>query len=269
MNTPEQARLWLFATPGYPCSYIAGREATTLFVDSGAPKDPALYTLLSRAGFRRSGAHIYRPECRRCQECIPVRVPVARFRPRRIHRRVRAANRDLTLRVLPARFEPAHFALYRRYLSARHAGGGMDDPSPAEYRDFLISPWCDTLFFEYSLGGVVLAVSVIDRLADALSCVYTFFDPAHGRRSLGTYANPARDRRGASGFARLAVPRLLRRRRPQDALQGRLPPAGAVCRWTVDDGRMNTAPRTRHSRNHTPVGQRIFVVSSKISRIRG
>ena len=186
MNTPQRVRL--FATPGHPCSYIAGREARTLFVDSGLPKDPALYTLLSRAGFRRSGAHIYRPECSRCHECIPVRVPVARFRPRRIHRRVRAANRNLTLRVLPARFEPAHFALYRRYLSARHAGGGMNDPSPAQYRDFLISPWCDTLFFEDSLHGAVLAVSVIDRLADALSCVYTFFDPAHGRRSLGTYA---------------------------------------------------------------------------------
>ena len=41
---------------------------------------------------------------------------------------------------------------------------------------------------QYSLAAAVVAVSVIDRLADALSCVYTFFDPAHGRRSLGTYA---------------------------------------------------------------------------------
>ena len=33
-----------------------------------------------------------------------------------------------------------------------------------------------------------MAVSVVDRLTDALSCVYTCFDPAHARRSLGTYA---------------------------------------------------------------------------------
>ena len=147
MIIPEPARTRFFTAFSHPCSYFAGREATTLLLDPGHPRNPALYTLLSRAGFRRSGAHVYRPECRRCHECIPVRVPVSRFRPRRIHRRVRAANRDLTLRVLPARFEPAHFALYRRYLSARHAGGGMDDPSPAEYRDFLTGPWCDTLFF--------------------------------------------------------------------------------------------------------------------------
>ena len=186
MTLPARARF--FATPAHPCGYLADREATTVFLDPGYPKTPALYTALSRMGFRRSGTHIYRPQCSRCKACIPVRIPVARFRPRRIHRRIRTANRDVTFRVRPARFEPQHFALYRRYISARHAGGGMDDPTPGQYRNFLTTTWCDTLFFEYSLGASVVAVSVIDRLTDALSCVYTFFDPAHVRRSLGTYA---------------------------------------------------------------------------------
>ena len=181
-------RLRFFATPRHPCGYLHGREATTVFADPGYPKDPNLYTVLSRLGFRRSGTHIYRPECENCSACTPVRIPVARFRPRRVQRRIGAANRDLVFRERPARFDSQHFALYRRYLSARHAGGGMDNPSPGQYRDFLTSAWCDTLFFEYSLGAAVVAVSVIDRLDDALSCVYTFFDPAHERRSLGTYA---------------------------------------------------------------------------------
>lgn len=189
MSAPEPAWPRFFASPGHPCVYFAGREARTLYLDPGFPANPALYTWLSQAGFRRSGARIYRPECGpHCRACTPVRVPVARFHPRRIHRRIRAANRDLTLRVLPQCFEPAHFALYRRYLSTRHAGGGMEGDSPAHYLDFLTSPWGDTRFFEYSLDGEAVAVSVIDRLADGLSCVYTFFDPAHGRRSLGTYA---------------------------------------------------------------------------------
>ena len=186
MTSPP--RLRFYATRGHPCSYLAGQEATTVFVDPGYPKNSALYTLLSRVGFRRSGAHIYRPECARCDACIPVRIPVARFRPRRVHRRIRAANGDLAFRVRPARFVSEHFELYRRYISARHAGGGMDDPSPGQYRNFLTSAWCDTLFFEYSLDTTVVAVSVIDRLTDAFSCVYTFFDPTHERRSLGTYA---------------------------------------------------------------------------------
>ena len=188
MTAPPWSRLRFYATPEHPCGYLDGREARTVLVDPDYPKSPALYTGLSRLGFRRSGTHVYRPECRQCSACIPIRIPVARFCPRRIHRRIRAANRDVTFRVRPARFEPEHFALYRRYLSARHAGGGMDDPTPRQYRDFLTSTWCDTLFFEYSLDATVVAVSVVDRLEDALSCVYTFFDPAHGRRSLGAYA---------------------------------------------------------------------------------
>ena len=186
--TTAPAPLRLYATPGHPCSYLSGREATTVFVDPSLPKNPMLYTLLSRLGFRRSGTHIYLPGCARCSACIPVRIPVDRFRPRRIHRRVRAANRDLSFRILPAHFDARHFALYRRYLATRHARGGMDDPTPEQYRDFLTSTWCDTSFFEYALGESVVAVSVIDRLADALSCVYTFFDPVQSRRSLGTYA---------------------------------------------------------------------------------
>ena len=66
----------------------------------------------------------------------------------------------------------------------------MDDPTPEQYRDFLTSTWCDTSLFEYTPGESVVAVSVIDRLADAVSCVYTFLDPVHvqSRRSPGTYA---------------------------------------------------------------------------------
>ena len=187
MTTPAPP-LRFYATPTHPCGYLSGREARTVFVDPDYPKSPALHDELNRFGFRRSGSRIYRPVCPHCRQCVPIRIPVARFRPRRIHRRILAANRDLTFRTRRARFDPAHFALYRRYLSARHAGGGMDDPSPAQYRDFLISTWSDTVFFEYSLGTDVLAVSVVDRLADAFSCVYSFFDPAHARRSLGSYA---------------------------------------------------------------------------------
>ena len=188
MTTQEPVPLRLFATSSHPCGYLAGREARTVVVDPYRPKDPALYTLLARHGFRRSGASIYRPECAACSECIPVRIPVARFRPRRIHRRIRVRNRDLGVRVLPARFDTEHFALYRRYLSSRHLGGGMDNPSPGQYLDFLTCAWCDTVFFEYSLGAEIVAVSVVDRLSDGLSCVYTFFDPAHERRSPGTFA---------------------------------------------------------------------------------
>ena len=63
----DLSALKLFATHPHPCSYLDGQEATTIFVDPDAPIDPNLYTQLSQLGFRRSGAHLYRPQCQRCQ----------------------------------------------------------------------------------------------------------------------------------------------------------------------------------------------------------
>ncbi len=89
---------------------------------------------------------------------------------------------------MPAAFTDEHFALYRRYISARHAGGDMDVSNPEQYRDFLLSSWADTWCYEFRLGQRLLAVGVIDRLAQGLSAVYTFFDPDYAERGLGTFA---------------------------------------------------------------------------------
>jgi len=64
----------------------------------------------------------------------------------------------------------------------------MVDASPEEYMEFLGCHWCDTVFVEFSLQNHIVAVAVVDQLFDALSAVYTFFDPVHARRDLGVYA---------------------------------------------------------------------------------
>ena len=64
----------------------------------------------------------------------------------------------------------------------------MANSSRSEYMDFLASSWCNTWFVEFSLAGELLAVAIVDRLDEALSAVYTFFDPRHDHLSLGTYA---------------------------------------------------------------------------------
>ncbi len=183
----EPAKLLFFATPAHDCSYLPGNDATTLFVDPEFPKDARVYTLLSRNGFRRSGEHVYRPNCQDCTACVPIRLPVEMFSPRRSQRRTLRDNRDL--RVLPrqSEFYEEHFLLYSRYLGARHPHGGMDNPTRKQYREFLLSSWADTLLYEFRLAGHLVAVAVTDHLTDGLSAVYTFFDPDFSRRCIGTY----------------------------------------------------------------------------------
>lgn len=183
----EPAKLLLFATPAHTCTYLPGNDATTLFVDPDYPKDTGIYTLLSRNGFRRSGEHVYRPNCQECTACVPVRVSVNEFVPRRSHRRTLRSNRDLRTGRAETRFSEEHFLLYERYLGARHPDGGMDNPTRKQYREFLFSTWADTALYEFRLGGRLVAVAVTDRLMDGLSAVYTFYDPATSKRGVGTY----------------------------------------------------------------------------------
>lgn len=177
-----------YASPPHDCAYLPGREAVTLFADPYAPMDAATYDTLIEHGFRRSGAYVYRPRCPGCNACVPVRVPAADFRPDRNQRRTWRRNRDLEVVVRDAAYRDEHFALYRHYMADRHAGGGMDVDDPEAYREFLACDWADTRFVEFREGQRLLAVAVVDHLPRALSAVYTFFDPAAARRSLGTHA---------------------------------------------------------------------------------
>jgi arginine-tRNA-protein transferase len=180
--------LAFYTTPAHECSYLADRRATTVFVDPYAPMDNTAYSALADIGFRRSGAYVYRPRCAGCTACVPVRIPVADFRPDRSQRRAFAKNTDLEVSFKPPVFEAEHFELYRRYTHSRHPGGGMDTDEPAQYRGFLISPWADTRFVEFRKEGRLLAVAVVDCMLQGLSAVYTFFDPHEPRRALGVNA---------------------------------------------------------------------------------
>ncbi|MGE5624377.1 MAG: arginyltransferase [Bacillota bacterium] len=188
MKQDVSQRLELLISAAHPCNYLPDRMARSVFINPEAPMDGRLYGLLAARGFRRSGPHIYRPHCEACRACVPLRVPVRDFRPDKTQKRVLRRNRDLSLSVVPAAFHPEHFRLYTRYLAARHPGGGMDSYGEEEYRQFVTSPWSGTSMLEFRLGGVLAAVAVTDEMPDALSAVYTFYDPDMPARSLGSHA---------------------------------------------------------------------------------
>ena len=182
--------LRVFHTGDHPCGYWPTRHARDLVLDPRDARLPQLYPLALGWGFRRSGDLVYRPHCQGCRACVAVRIPVEDFRPNRSQRRCLARNADLDARVLPAERTAEQFALYRRYLTARHPGGGMDQHGVAEFEQFLIGGWCDGRFLELRERAThrLLAVAVTDLADDALSAVYTFYDPDEAARGLGTLA---------------------------------------------------------------------------------
>lgn len=180
-------RLQFYLTAPYPCSYLPDRMARSQVAAPGSLVDTTVYSELVRLGFRRSGQHVYRPRCDNCSACTPVRIPVASFVPNRSQRRCLRRNGDVTMRLRPLVFEEAHYRLYRRYQHARHAGGGMDQDDREQYRSFLLQSRVDSALAEFTLGGEVIMVSLVDRLLDGLSAVYTFFEPDLEMRGLGVF----------------------------------------------------------------------------------
>jgi arginine-tRNA-protein transferase len=184
----QQVKLNFFASAPEPCSYLENRKAVSAFANPHTDLDMGTYNQLIRHGFRRSGGYIYRPHCPHCQECISVRIPVRQYQYSRNEQRAIRRNSDLQISVSPGHYRDEHFDLYRRYMNSRHSDGSMANPTPSDYHRFLISEWTDTLFFEYRLNRILIAIAVSDRTDHGLSAVYTFFDPDYASRSPGHFA---------------------------------------------------------------------------------
>ncbi|MHB1085874.1 MAG: arginyltransferase [Thiobacillus sp.] len=185
---PPLQRIQFYLTAQYDCSYLPGQLARSQVATPTHLIDSQAYSALIRAGFRRSGQFTYRPHCEQCQACVPVRVDVAGFVPNRTQRRCLKRNQHLAARFVPLDFKEEHYALYRTYLGSRHAGGGMDRDGPDQYTQFLLSSNVDSVMVEFRDGDTLVMISVIDQIDDGLSAVYTFFDPACEKMSLGVYS---------------------------------------------------------------------------------
>ncbi len=178
----------LYLDNTHPCSYLDQHNAQFAYIHPDVPLNTELYSQLIAQGFRRSGIHVYKPYCTACKKCIPVRLAANDFQASRQQRRTLKKNVDIQVSVKPAIFEQAHFDLYVHYQQSRHADSNMANANRDDYINFLSSEWCNTLFIEFCCAGELAGVAVVDLLDNALSAVYTFFNPKFSQRSLGVYA---------------------------------------------------------------------------------
>jgi arginyl-tRNA--protein-N-Asp/Glu arginylyltransferase len=172
------------------CPYLEGRHWRVQEFSARA-FPPEIYESLLVEGWRRSGEVFYRDACPGCRRCVPIRLDATTFFPSPSQRRVARANADIETRIVDAEFSEERFALYREYCRVRHGSDGLSDAQArAAYSAFLLDgPLGGAKIVEYRDGfGELLATGYVDVLAGGLSSVYFAFDPAAGKRSLGTWS---------------------------------------------------------------------------------
>ena len=187
-------QLRFFMTAVAPCPYLPGMTERKVFANLPFSDGAHVNDELTHAGFRRSQNIAYRPACEGCDACISVRLPVPDFQPSRGHRKILSRNADLSRDLVEAEATQEQFALLKRYLETRHPGGGMTDMTWPDYIAMVEDTAVRTHLIEYRLPsadegpGDLVAVTLCDLLSDGLSMVYSFFDPAMSKRSLGVFA---------------------------------------------------------------------------------
>ncbi|GAA63090.1 arginyl-tRNA-protein transferase [Pseudoalteromonas sp. BSi20311] len=184
MNEQLPARIGL--SQPFECSYLPDRQEQLLVI-----LDPSCYSSnkfesLLGLGFRRSGNQIYRPHCPICSACSSVRVLADEFMPTKSQKRkLNKAKNRFEVKYSQVEREQ-YYPLYSKYISLRHQDGSMYPPDKSQFQSFLFCSWLTITFIELWDQDNLVAVAVTDCMDNAISAIYTFFDPDYEHFSLGT-----------------------------------------------------------------------------------
>ncbi|NLF19439.1 MAG: GNAT family N-acetyltransferase [Lentisphaerae bacterium] len=182
----------------HPCSYLP-RETCRLEMLQVARIDPADIEALLALGYRHFGSQFFRPACPGCRSCVPLRVRVDAWRPRRADRRALERAGGLAVEISEAP-RPSREA-YRLYCGHKERFRDTNpDADPGDYDSFVgafYEPFPCAWTLALRDADRLVAVMHFDRTPRALSAVYCYWDPADaalspGRVALLNLANLAR-----------------------------------------------------------------------------
>ena len=179
-----------FVSDDTRCSYLPDQTARLdhlLLLDI----TPDILERFLERGWRRFGAVYFRPICSACSECVPIRLPADRFAPSRSQ--IRAQNRStLRLEIGKPRVTADRIDLCNRWQKSQGARRDWDNQEMDERRYFLEFgiPHPAAMEFAYydDAGGDprLVAVGLVDLMPNAVSAVYTYYDPEYASQSPGT-----------------------------------------------------------------------------------
>ncbi|MEE9386454.1 MAG: arginyltransferase [Nannocystaceae bacterium] len=171
------------------CPYLENRTSRLPMRLPVRPLSDEEFDERLEAGDRRQGLLLYRTSCPSCAACEPIRIDCRIYQPSKTGRRVlRRGNQDFRIEIARPRYSAQKLDLYNRHKQGRGLLGSSAPLDSAGYTAFLVDSCADSYELQYLVGTTLVGVAVVDRSRDALSAVYTYYDPDYTRHSLGVYS---------------------------------------------------------------------------------
>ena len=117
-------------------------------------------------------------------------IRVRDFEHNRVQRRIVRRNEHVHAIETQPLATGEQYALFSRYVMARHHDGDMADMDFDDYRAMVEESPVETAIIEFrddSADGRLVGACLVDWLSSGVSAVYSYFDPQNPRRGLGTY----------------------------------------------------------------------------------
>jgi len=165
------------------CPYLPDRLWRFAFFFAIGVSAEELEALLA-SGWRKFGEYYFKPQCRNCSECIPLRIRLKDFHLSRSQRRVVKKCQEVEVKFNELELRDEIYEVYKDHSLKRFG-------KETDYDDFAFSfynPSCPAMQSEYFIDGRLAAVGFLDVSSKALSSVYFCFHSDFEDYSLGTFS---------------------------------------------------------------------------------
>ena len=173
------------------CEYLPQELSSTEYRVLFDVSSEQLETFFER-GWRRFGPVYFRPACKACNACVPLRILVDEFQMSKQQKRVWKKAQQFRLKVSKPAVDECRLSLHRLWHSSQRSkrGWSKDATTLEDYYHQFAFPHESGLEFSYwdDSDGLekLVAIALVDQTPNALSAMYTFYDPSYADFSLGT-----------------------------------------------------------------------------------
>ncbi|MCL1865699.1 MAG: hypothetical protein FWF73_07815 [Spirochaetes bacterium] len=167
----------------FDCSYIKEEKCQFAFFFATDLSPHELDMLLS-IGWRKFGIYYFKPICKECRACIPIRIKTKELILSKSQRRVIRDCKDVHVDFKNLEYRDDIFEVFKDHSYNRF---GKNSDNEDFYKSFYIQS-CPSIQSEYYVDSKLAAVGFIDISSNALSSVYFVYRSEFSKLRLGTFS---------------------------------------------------------------------------------